>query len=188
MPIRRLPPAALILAALASCGTPGHNSPSANAGNTPRSSFIRTCTENAAAWQMGSGQAASVCACTYDRVSSRYGGNWLMQPANANTPLGRYFIRSVRQCAGRTAADTGNRRNTRSAFLELCTARNADVIPNPAQARRVCACTYDTLRSRYTPAQWQRFIDTDHDPERDPVFKRRMQEAAYTCVRRHRAY
>lgn len=85
-------------------------------------------------------------------------------------------------CASNSAVGT-----SRSGFIAQCTSR-FNSRANTAQLRRLCACTYDTLRSRYTPAQWQRFIDTDHDPERDPVFKRRMQEAAYTCVRRHRAY
>ncbi|AZR59125.1 hypothetical protein [Eikenella corrodens] len=181
MLIRHLFPAVLVLAA---CQTTGSN-PANQVPTTPRSSFVNACADNAASWQMTPNQAAGVCACAYDRVSSRYGHNWIRQPANPNTPLGRYFISSVRQCAARPNANP-NRRSIsshRSAFLDLCTSRNTGI--TPAQTRRICACTYDTLRSRYTTAQWQQHINNDTSLDRDPVLKRRINEAANTCVRRH---
>lgn len=161
MLIRRLIPAALILTALAACHTTGGNTAN-QAPTTPRSSFVNACADNAAEWRMTPNQAAGVCACAYDKVSSRYGHNWIRQPANPNR-------RSIA--------------SHRSAFLDLCTSRN---IGTPAaQTRRICACTYDTLRSRYTAAQWQQHINNDTNPNRDPVLNRRMNEAANTCVRRH---
>ena len=185
MLIRRLFPAVLVLTALAACQTTGSNTANQTPA-TPRSSFVNACADNAAEWRMTPNQAAGVCACAYDKVSSRYGHNWIRQPANPNTPLGRYFISSVRQCAARPNANANpNRRSIashRSAFLDLCTSRN---IGTPAQTRRICACTYDTLRSRYTAAQWQQHINNDTNPDRDPVLNRRMNEAANTCVRRH---
>ena len=82
-------------------------------------------------------------------------------------------------CASNSAVGT-----SRSGFIAQCTSR-FNSRANTAQLRRLCACTYDTLRSRYTTAQWQQHINNDTDPDRDPVLNRRMSEAADTCVRRH---
>ena len=82
-------------------------------------------------------------------------------------------------CASNSAVGT-----SRSGFIAQCTSR-FNSRANTAQLRRLCACTYDTLRSRYTAAQWQQHINNDTNPDRDPVLNRRMNEAANTCVRRH---
>ena len=185
MLIRRLFPAVLVLTALAACQTTGSNTANQNPA-TPRSSFVNACADNAAEWRMPPNQAAGVCACAYDKVSSRYGHNWIRQPANPNTPLGRYFISSVRQCASRPNANANpNRRSIashRSAFLDLCTSRN---IGTPAQTRRICACTYDTLRSRYSAREWQRVTTAYDRGQSNPVLERQMSAAANSCVRRY---
>ena len=82
-------------------------------------------------------------------------------------------------CASNSAVGT-----SRSGFIAQCTSR-FNSRANTAQLRRLCACTYDTLRSHYTAAQWQQHINNDTNPDRDPVLHRRMNEAANTCVRRH---
>ena len=140
MLIRRLFPAVIVLTALAACQTTGSNTTN-QTPTTPRSSFVNACADNAVEWRMTPNQAAGVCACAYDKVSSRYGHNWIRQPANPNTPLSRYFISSVRQCAARPNANANpNRRSIashRSAFLDLCTSRNIGPPPKPAASAPV---------------------------------------------------
>lgn len=86
-----------------------------------------------------------------------------------------------------TGGNTTNQTPTtpRSSFVNACADNAAEWRMTPNQAAGVCACAYDTLRSRYTAAQWQQHINNDTNPDRDPVLNRRMNEAANTCVRRH---
>ena len=84
-----------------------------------------------------------------------------------------------------SAAANGPTYSTRDLFISRCTGETATTGISRQSAANICACTYDTLRSRYTTAQWQQHINNDTNPDRDPVLNRRMNEAANTCVRRH---
>ena len=81
-------------------------------------------------------------------------------------------------CASNSAVGT-----SRSGFIAQCTSR-FNSRANTAQLRRLCACTYDTLRSRYTTAQWQQHINNDTNRS-NPVLERQMNAAANSCVRRY---
>ena len=85
-------------------------------------------------------------------------------------------------CASNSAVGT-----SRSGFIAQCTSR-FNSRANTAQLRRLCACTYDDLRSRYSAREWQQFIDSGRNPQHDPVFKHRMGEATAACMRRYNAY
>ncbi len=154
---------------------------------TPRSAYIDSCIDKHAEWQMSPNEAASICACAFDRVSSRYGNNWMQNNPDSHPALSRFVVSSVRQCARRPPADPSHRsiRTHRDDFLALCTSYRHDPMFSSAQIARNCVCTYDTLRGRYSTAQWQHIIRTGTSLESDPVLKRRTREAAETCVRRH---
>ena len=76
----------------------------------------------------------------------------------------------------------------RRAFIDLCARQPIGRQLSRSQSVRLCACTYDDLRSRYSAREWQQFIDSGRNPQHDPVFKRRMGEATAACMRRYNAY
>ena len=73
---------------------------------------------------------------------------------------------------------------SRSSFIAQCTSRFGSRA-NTSQLRRLCACTYDTVRSHYSASEWQR-VTTAYDRGRsNPVLERQMNAAANSCVRRY---
>ena len=78
-------------------------------------------------------------------------------------------------CASNSAVGT-----SRSGFIAQCTSR-FNGRANTAQLRRLCACTYDTLRSR----EWQRVTTAYDRGQSNPVLERQMSAAANSCVRRY---
>ena len=73
---------------------------------------------------------------------------------------------------------------SRSGFIAQCTSRFGSRA-NTAQLRRLCACTYDTLRSRYSAREWQRVTTAYDRGQSNPVLERQMSAAANSCVRRY---
>ena len=69
-------------------------------------------------------------------------------------------------------------------FIAQCTSR-FNSRANTAQLRRLCACTYDTLRSRYSAPEWQRVTSAYDRGQSNPVLERQMSAAANSCVRRY---
>ena len=82
-------------------------------------------------------------------------------------------------CASNSAVGT-----SRSGFIAHCTSR-FNSRANTAQLRRLCACTYDTLRSRYSAREWQRVTSAYDRGQSNPVLERQMSAAANSCVRRY---
>lgn len=82
-------------------------------------------------------------------------------------------------CASNSAVGT-----SRSGFIAQCTSR-FNGRANTAQLRRLCACTYDTVRSHYSAREWQRVTTAYDRGQSNPVLERQMNAAANSCVRRY---
>jgi len=89
------------------------------------------------------------------------------------------FTLALTACASNSAVGT-----SRSGFIAQCTSR-FNSRANTAQLRRLCACTYDTLRSRYSAREWQRVTTAYDRGQSNPVLERQMSAAANSCVRRY---
>lgn len=73
---------------------------------------------------------------------------------------------------------------SRSGFIAQCTSRFGSRA-STSQLRRLCACTYDTVRSHYSAREWQRVTSAYDRGQSNPVLERQMSAAANSCVRRY---
>ena len=161
-----------------------------------RSRIISFCTDYNANRGMPADLAAKRCACTYDIARPQFtDAQWRRPSTNPNSRYMRRMDAAVRQC--KRLYPTADARpdpphislsQYRRAFIDLCARQPIGRQLSRNQSVRLCTCTYDNLRSRYSTREWQQFIDSGRNPQHDPVFKRRMGEATAACMRRYNAY
>ena len=156
-----------------------------------RSRMVSFCVDYNANRGMPADLAAKRCACTYDIARPQFtDAQWRRPSTNPNSRYMRRMAAAVRQCKRLYPTADGpptpphiSPSQHRRAFIDLCARRPLNQLSR-SQSVRLCACTYDNLRSRYNTREWQQFIDSGRNPQHDSVFKRRMSEATAACIRR----
>ena len=158
-----------------------------------RSRIISFCTDYNANRGMPAELAAKRCACTYDIARPQFTyAQWRRPSTNPNSRYMRRMDAAVRQCK-RLYPTADARPNPshispgqhRRAFLDLCARQPLGRQLSRSQSVRLCACTYDDLRSRYSAREWQRVTTAYDRGQSNPVLERQMSAAANSCVRRY---
>lgn len=158
-----------------------------------RSRMISFCIDYNANRGMPAELAAKRCACTYDIARPQFTyAQWRRPSTNPNSRYMRRMDAAVRQCK-RLYPTADARPNPshispgqhRRAFLDLCARQPLGRQLSRSQSVRLCACTYDDLRSRYSAREWQRVTTAYDRGQSNPVLERQMSAAANSCVRRY---